>query len=148
MGDALGHCHSNCPAATAPPTNEPTVAPTVVGPTAAPTNVPTDASTGDAESTGVKVDSQSSTAKSLRGFKQKEGDDSRACERLVMVLAALAIFFGILTVILSCKLCSQQQQEEQQQQPRTAVRTKTASNHSQKPAVAHGQVEGQLEGQL
>merc|ERR1711998_263857 len=105
--------------------------------------------TGDAESTGVKVDSQPSTAKSLRGFKQKEGDDSRACERLVMVLAALAIFFGILTAILSCKLCSQQQQEEQQQQqqqPKAAVRTKTASSHSQKSAVAHGQVEGQLNG--
>jgi len=146
--DALGHCHSNCPAVTAAPTNEPTVAPTVVGPTAAPTNVPTDANTGDAESTGVKVDSQSSTAKSLRGFKQKEGDDSRACERLVMVLAALAIFFGILTVILSCKLCSQQQQEEQQQQQQSkaAVRTTTASSHSQKSAVAHGQVEGQLNG--
>merc|ERR1711939_1300177 len=107
--------------------NEPTVAPTVVGPTAATTNAPTGANTGDAESTGVKVDSQPSTAKSLRGFKQKEGDDSRACERLVMVLAALAIFFGILTVILSCKLCSQQQQEEQQQQQsKAAVRTTTA----------------------
>merc|ERR1711939_715209 len=128
--------------------NEPTVAPTVVGPTAATTNAPTGANTGDAESTGVKVDSQPSAEKSLRGFKQKEGDDSRACERLVMVLAALAIFFGILTAILSCKLCSQQQQEEQQQQQQSkaAVRTTTASSHSQKSAVAHGQVEGQLNG--
>lgn len=40
----------------------------------------------------------------------------------------------------------QQQEEQQQQQPKAVVRTKTASSHSQKSAVAHGQVEGQLNG--